>query len=166
MARTILGKLKSLFGIGGSRAPSVIPKAGRGGGKLDFDVGGGTTLSNLKYAIENRLPVSYFYVDKWQPATQPGARGQREGNPHAIWTMNGKTYVHLYVDPRSASASAALGEASLPGWRTFILDRAQNVNVITLGRSFFGKDIRFKIAPGFNPGWYSRVGSPVAIVKP
>ncbi len=161
MARSLRQRLLGLFGIG-KRPKSVIPRAGRGGQRLDFDVGGGSTVQNLKYAIKNRLPVSYYYVDKWQPPEKPGARGQREGNPHAIWRDNrtNRTYVHLYVDPRSASATGGL-----PGWRTFLLDRVQNASVITLGSSFFGKPIKFTLAPGYNPPWYRRVGQPIELAE-
>jgi hypothetical protein len=160
MARSWTNKILGLFGVG-RKPKSVIPKAGRGGGRLDFDVGGGSTVDNLKYAIAMRLPVSYYYVDKWQKPTTPGARGQREGNPHAMWTgKNGTTYVHLYVDPRSASATG-----DLPGWRTFILSRIQNASVVTLGKSFFGKNITFTLAPGYNPSWYRRNGRPIVLAQ-
>lgn len=162
MARTLRAKLLGLFGIGRKPPATVIPKAGRAGQRLDFDIGGGDTTSNLRFAIANRLPVSYYYVDKWQPPEKPGARGQREGNPHAMWTDNrtGRTYVHLYVDPRSASATG-----DLPGWRTFLLNRIQNASVITLGTSFFGKPIRFRLAPGYNPPWYRSVGTPIQLAE-
>ena len=50
MARTLRAKLLGLFGIGRKPPASVIPKAGRGAGgqRLDFDIGGGDTTSNLR----------------------------------------------------------------------------------------------------------------------
>ena len=59
MARTLRAKLLGLFGIGQRKPATVIPRAGRRGQRLDFDIGGGDTTSNIRYAIANRLPVSY-----------------------------------------------------------------------------------------------------------
>lgn len=163
MARTLRARLLGLFGVGRKPPTTVLPKAGRGGQRVDFDIGGGNSKDNIRYAIANRLPVSFYYVDKWQEPNTPGSRGQREGNPHAMWRDNrtGLTYVHVYIDPRSASATR-----DLPGWRTFILDRMQNASVITLGTSFFGKPIKFRLAPGFNPSWYRTVGTPIQLAQP
>ena len=118
--------------------------------------------ANLIQAIDRRQPVTFYYDDKWQPPGTPGKIGQRVGNPHAIWIgRNGTKYLHLYVDPQSASATG-----DLPGWRTFILSRIRNVSVLELGASFFGRPVRFVFAPGWNPSWYSTVGQPVKLVKP
>ena len=40
-----------------------------------------------------------------------------------------------------------------------------HASVITLGQSFFGKPIKFTIAPGFNPSWYRRVGQPIELAE-
>ena len=86
-------------------------------------------------AIERKQPVTFFYKDKWQPEGTPGALGQRVGNPHAIWKgANGRTYLHLYVDPQSATATGGL-----PGWRTFLVNRIQGVSVLELGTTFLGQ---------------------------
>ncbi|NBS71247.1 WYL domain-containing protein, partial [bacterium] len=121
----------------------------------------GGNEANLTDAIQRRQPVTFYYDDKWQEDGVPGKAGQRIGNPHAIWVgSNGTKYLHLYVDPQSASATG-----SLPGWRTFILSRIQNVSVLELGSSFFGRKVEFVQAPGFNRAWYSRVGTPVVLLK-
>jgi hypothetical protein len=43
MARTLRAKLLGLFGIGQRKPATVIPRAGRRGQRLDFDIGGGDT---------------------------------------------------------------------------------------------------------------------------
>jgi len=122
---------------------------------------GGDPMRELETAIENKQPVSFFYNDKWQPEGVQGKYGQRIGNPHAIWKgANGTTYLHLYVDPQSASATG-----DLPGWRTFIVGRVQNVSVLELGTRLFGKPIQFVTAPGWNPSWYRQVGQPLFLIQ-
>ena len=149
-------KLMNAFGFGG-KPKTVIPKTR--GQAFYKDYGGGDE-ANLTNAIERKQPVTFYYNDKWQPDGTPGKLGQRVGNPHAIWIgPNGTKYLHLYVDPQSASATG-----DLPGWRTFILSRIQNVSVLELGTKFFGGTVQFVRAPGWNPGWYSRVGTPVALI--
>jgi len=154
---SILGRLKKAFGFGVAR-PSVIPKTRASKYVSRF---GGDPMKELKAAIENKQPVSFFYNDKWQEEGVNGKYGQRVGNPHAIWRgKNGTTYLHLYVDPQSASATG-----SLPGWRTFIIGRIQNVSVLDLGTRLFGRPVQFVTAPGFNRGWYSRVGTSIATIN-
>lgn len=153
---SIANKVKKALGIE-STPPTIIPK-GKGAAYRSY---AGGVEANLKDAIARKQPVTFYYDDKWQPDGVPGKIGQRVGNPHAIWTgNNGTTYLHMYVDPQSASAT---GE--LPGWRTFIVSRIQNVSILELGTKLFGKPIEFVRAPGFNPGWYLSVGTPVAIIK-
>jgi hypothetical protein len=156
---SLRSRLLQAFGIGPKVAPQrVVPQTR---GQAYFRAYGGGTRANLQRAIENRQPVTFYYVDKWQPPGTPGAAGQRLGNPHAIWKgPNGSVYLHLYVDPQSATATG-----SLPGWRTFLLDRIQNVSVLELGTNFLGRPVRFVAAPGWNPAWYRRVGTPITLLK-
>jgi len=155
--QSIRNSIAKLFGFGG-KPETVIPKSRGAQYTARF---GGDAMKELAYAIENKQPVSFFYNDKWQEEGVTGKYGQRVGNPHAVWRgSNGTVYLHLYVDPQSASATG-----DLPGWRTFIVPRIQNVSVLELGTKLFGKPIRFVDAPGWNPAWYSRVGSPIHLVK-
>jgi len=149
--------IAKLFGFGAKPA-TVIPSSRGAQYVSQF---GGDPKKEITFAIENKQPVSFFYNDKWQEEGVTGKYGQRVGNPHAIWTgTNGTTYVHLYVDPQSASATG-----DLPGWRTFILGRIQNVSVLKLGTKLFGSPITFVTGPGYNPSWYSRNGTALALVK-
>jgi len=155
--QSVLNRFKKAFGFGG-KPKTIIPKSRAAQYVARF---GGDPMQELETAIKNRQPVSFFYNDKWQPEGVTGKYGQRVGNPHAIWKgSNGTTYLHLYVDPQSASATG-----DLPGWRTFILGRIQNVSVLELGTKLFGKPIQFVQAPGWNPAWYSRVGTPIYLIK-
>jgi hypothetical protein len=155
---SILNRVKKAFGFGAQRARTVIPKNRRGQYVSRF---GGDPLKELERAIELKNPVSFFYNDKWQPEGVTGKYGTRIGNPHALWRgNNGTVYLHLYVDPQSASATG-----DLPGWRTFIVSRIQGVSVLELGTRLFGSPVQFVTAPGWNPAWYSRVGTPIAMIK-
>ena len=150
-------RVKQFFGFGG-KPKTVIPTSRKAQYVARF---GGDPMSELKRAIELKNPVTFFYNDKWQEEGVVGKYGQRVGNPHAIWRgNNGTVYLHMYVDPQSASATG-----DLPGWRTFILGRIQNVSVLELGTRLFGKPIQFVDAPGWNPAWYSRVGTPIKLVN-
>lgn len=155
---SIRARLLQTFGLAPRRPRSVIPRTR---GQAFYRAYRGGTEANLKDAIERRQPVTFYYDDKWQPEGVPGKIGQRLGNPHALWRgSNGTLYLHLYVDPQSASATGGL-----PGWRTFIVDRIQNVSVLELGTRFLGRPVVFVAAPGFNPAWYSRVGTPIQLLK-
>ncbi len=158
MAFTSLrNRFMKAFGFG--RKPrTVIPKSRKAQYVARF---GGNPMQELQQAIALKNPVSFFYNDKWQPEGVTGKYGTRVGNPHAVWRgKNGTVYLHLYVDPQSASATG-----DLPGWRTFIISRIQNVSVLELGTKFFGRPIQFVNAPGWNPAWYSRVGTPIKLIK-
>tara|TARA_R110002049_G_scaffold69250_1_gene179417 strand:+ start:178 stop:654 length:477 start_codon:yes stop_codon:yes gene_type:complete len=154
---SIRAKVAQLFGFG-KKPKTVIPKTRAQAYYRSYE---GGVKGNLVRAIETKQPVTFFYKDKWQPEGTPGALGQRVGNPHAIWRgTNGRTYLHLYVDPQSATATG-----DLPGWRTFLVNRIQGVSVLELGSSFFGRPVRFVTAPGWNPSWYSRVGQPIKLLE-
>ncbi len=158
MAFTSLrARFAKAFGFGG-RPKTVIPASRKAQYVASF---GGDPMKELERAIQNKQPVSFFYNDKWQDEGTPGKYGQRIGNPHAVWRgNNGTVYLHLYVDPQSASATG-----DLPGWRTFILNRIQNVSVLELGARLMGQNIGFTLAPGWNPAWYSRVGTPLFLIR-
>jgi len=116
-------------------------------------------MSVLKWAIENKQAVSFSYTDvSVEEEGRVGKRGRRVGNPHAIWRDHGGTvYLHLWADPRSSSASGRL-----PGWRTYIVGRMTNVAPEESPlRS--RRPQKFANAPGWNPAWYSREGTPIAI---
>jgi len=154
---SVANKVKSALGIG-QKPTTVIPKTR---GQAFYRTYAGGVEANLTDAINRKQPVTFFYDDKWQPDGVPGKIGQRVGNPHAIWIgNNGTKYLHLYVDPQSASATG-----DLPGWRTFIVSRIQNVSVLELGTTLFGKPVAFVFAPGWQPAWYSKAGTPVVLVK-
>jgi hypothetical protein len=150
-------KVKQLVGLSNDRArKSIIPETRAAAYKT---LAGGPE-ANLRDAIERRQPVAFFYVDKWQPPGTPGASGLRVGNPHAVYIgpPGGDKYLHMYVDARAATATG-----QLPGWRTFIVSRINDVSIYDLGKSFFGKDVKFPIAPGYNQGWYGRNGRPIVL---
>lgn len=157
MAFTSLrARLAKAFGFG-ARSKTVIPRSRKARYVASF---GGNPMEELKKAINSKQPVAFFYNDKWQPEGVSGKYGNRVGNPHAVWRgKNGTVYLHLYVDPQSASATG-----DLPGWRTFIVNRIQNVSVLELGTRLFGRQIEFVTAPGWNPAWYSRVGTPIDLI--
>jgi hypothetical protein len=71
---------------------------------------GDDPLAAIKWAIQNRQSVNFRYIDKWRKPNEPGAKGPRVGNPHALWVgRNGTLYLHMWIDPQSASASASDG---------------------------------------------------------
>jgi hypothetical protein len=153
---SIRAQLAKAFGFG-KRPRTVIPRTRSAQYVAAF---GGDPMRELQKAIDLKNPVSFFYNDKWQPEGVLGKYGTRVGNPHAIWRgKNGTVYLHLYVDPQSASATG-----DLPGWRTFIISRIQNVSVFELGSRMFGRPVQFVTAPGWNPGWYFRVGTPLQMI--
>lgn len=155
--QSIRARLAKAFGFAG-KPRTVIPRSRRQQYVASF---GGDPMRELEKAIDNKQPVAFFYNDKWQPEGVQGKYGNRVGNPHAVWKgRNGTTYLHLYVDPQSASATG-----DLPGWRTFIVGRIQNVSVLELGTRLFGRPVQFVDAPGWNPGWYFRVGQPLFMVN-
>ena len=73
---------------------------------------------------------------------------------------NGTTYLHLYVDPQSARATG-----DLPGWRTFIIGRITGPSILELGTRIFGRRILCSTAPDWNPAHYSKVGTPIALIR-
>ena len=155
--KSIRLRLAQLFGFG-QRPKSVIPATRKQAYYRSYE---GGVMGNLTQAIERKQPVTFFYKDKWQPGGTPGALGQRVGNPHAIWRgTNGRTYLHLYVDPQSATATGGL-----PGWRTFLVNRIQGVSVLELGTTFLGRPVAFVKAPGWNPSWYRQVGQPIKLIQ-
>jgi len=153
--QSLRARLLQVFGF--NKPKTVIPKTR---GQVYYRSYEGGAESNLVDAIDRRQPVSFFYVDKWQPVGTPGARGLRVGNPHAIWIgKNGSKYLHLYVDPQSATATG-----NLPGWRTFLVSRIKEVSVLELGTRLFGRPVEFVQGPGFRASWYSKNGRPVKII--
>jgi hypothetical protein len=155
---SIARALKAAFGFGGGGPTTISPRSRGAQYRSQWGVSG---QQQLIEAIQRKQPVQFFYEDKWQPPGTPGALGPRIGNPHAIWVgTNGRTYLHLYVDPQSATATG-----DLPGWRTFLMDRIQNVATLELGSSFFGRPIQFVVAPGWNPSYYSQVGRPIQLLQ-
>ena len=154
---SLRARFKKAFGFGGS-ARTVLP---RSRGAQYVQAFGGDVRATLISAIERKQPVSFYYDDKWQPDGVIGKLGMRIGNPHALWVGdNGTTYLHMYVDPQSASATG-----DLPGWRTFIIGRIQWPSILELGTRIFGRPIQFVTAPDWNPAYYSGVGTPIALIK-
>lgn len=150
-------RLAQAFGFGG-KPKTIIPKSRKAQYVARF---GGDPMAELKRAIDLKNPVSFFYNNRWTEEGVTGKYGQRVGNPHAIWRGdNGTVYLHMYVDPQSASATG-----DLPGWRTFIVSRIQNVSVLELGSRLFGRPIQFVDAPGWRPTWYAQVGTPIKLVN-
>jgi len=121
----------------------------------------------LAEAIRARQPVRFMYTDKYVKGRGgAGVRGSRIGNPHALFMgERGGFYLHMYVDPQSASQSRSRGTATTPGWRTFLLNRITDLEPLAPPRKLFGGVQQFPIAPGYNPSWYRRVGIPVALVS-
>ena len=122
----------------------------------------------LAEAIKERQPVRFMYTDK-VVRCRPGAgvRGSRVGNPHALFMgeRGGSYYLHMYIDPQSASQSRSRGTATAPGWRTFLLNRITDLEPLNPPTKLFGGVQRFPIAPGYNPSFYRRVGIPVALAS-
>jgi len=152
-------RLLKAFGFGFTKPKTVLPKTR---GQAFYRSYQGGDQFNLEEAISRVQPVSFFYVDKWQPAGTPGAAGLRVGNPHAIWRSNrtGRTYLHMYVDPQSATATGGL-----PGWRTYLINRIQGVSIFEQGTTLFGRPVQFVRAPGFNPSYYYADGQVTAIIQ-
>ncbi len=97
-------------------------------------------LGILTDAIEFRQQVSFFYSNK----TDPKRSGRRIGNPHGIFKRGATTYLLMYTAPGSASA-----RGRLPSWRTFILSRISNPQIIK-NEVTFGQGLQqFRIAPGY-----------------
>ena len=131
---------------GGRRALEVRPETGT---QLSAD-----PFEALKQAIDRRISVRFQYSNK-----DGSKSGMRIGNPHAMWTgQNGESYLHMYVDPQSASASGGL-----PGWRKFILRRIGKVE--RKQGQLLAQDFQFVVAPGWNPGWYGRQGKVIARIS-
>jgi hypothetical protein len=113
----------------------------------------------LKQAIQSRVLVRFAYSDTGEPRF----RAFRTGSPHAIWREGSKTYVHVYVRPGTPSRSKAS-----PPWRTFILSKVQDLELILTNPSQFQPEgSQFTLAPGWRPSWYSRQGrAPIALARP
>lgn len=136
------------------------------------------TVVALSRAIKEQKSVRFNYTDKWirRDGSVVGISGSRTGNPHAIWkAFNGTIYLHMYVDPTSTSQSNTISRRSdatdserqagdMPGWRTFIVSRINNVETLNMGNNWRGKEIKFEPAPGWNPGWYFKVGAALRLL--
>lgn len=165
---SLAARFRSFLGL---QPKSVMASVGErsttAGGFQELPQFGDDPLAAVKYAIQNRLSVNFRYVDKTRKANEPGAKGPRIGNPHALWVgRNGTLYLHMWIDPQSASASASDGTGRKPGWRTYIVSRIDAAAIRDAGFSSWTTTRNtFNIAPGWNPSWYSQVGQPVALVK-
>jgi predicted DNA-binding transcriptional regulator YafY len=95
-------------------------------------------LGILEDAVEYRQRVAFFYDN----ATDPRRSGRRVGAPHGVYKYNGQTYLLMWTAPGSAS-----GSGRLPGWRTFLLNRVQNPQIL-VSRGASGLR-EFPIAPGY-----------------
>jgi len=129
--------------------------------------GPASTMLGLEEAIDQMLPVRFQYTDFWvrRDGEVIGVRGLRVGNPHALfYGSNDLPYLHMYIDPQSASQSNTLrrradataserANGEMPGWRTFIVGRIRDLEVLEPVDAF-GRRKKFKIAPGFNKAWY------------
>lgn len=147
MAMSIADRVRALLG-GGSSAQA--PARNRYGSTRSG------TIPGLTDAIQRRQPVQFFYTD----STEPNRSGLRYGNPHALFSKGGKTYLHMYVDPRSTSV-----DGRLPDWRTFLVSRIGSVAIQELGESLFADERKFNLARGYNPSWYSRVGRAIVLAS-
>lgn len=109
----------------------------------------------LRSAIEQHIPVQFHY----RPITSPGRTGRRVGVPYAIFSKNGRRYLHLYTEPGSVSQRGGLA-----AWRTFRLDR---ISAVRLPRGDRGAMVLLgsRTAPGFNRSWYRRSVTPI-VVRP
>ena len=125
---SVANKVKKALGIG-QKPTTVIPQTR---GQAFYRTYAGGIEANLTDAIQRKQPVMIYYDDKWQPDGTPGKVGPRIGNPHAIWIgSNGTKYLHMYVDPQSASATG-----DLPGWRTSIEGARRVEDLPTQARAF------------------------------
>lgn len=98
-------------------------------------------LGILQDAVEFRQQVAFFYTNKDEDNPKTG---RRVGNPHGVFKRDGKTYLLMYAIPGSSS-----GSGRLPGWRTYLVSRIQNPQII-VRRAGFGEGYQqFRIAPGF-----------------
>lgn len=102
-----------------------------------------TTLATLKTAIENKQQISFEYIKEDEVS------GIRYWNPHAVFlnkTTDNPTADIYQVDGVSST------KQKIPGWRPFILDNIQNVQLL---------ETTFDIAEGYssNPktGRYDKV---------
>jgi hypothetical protein len=172
-AEGALAKVKRIFGLPSgavSQGTTVIgrqlTRTGSGRGEVN---------AILSEAIKNRQPVRFVYNDKWvptDPADQLGSKGTRVGDPCALWIgFNGRTYLHLYIDPESVSLSNTLVRAGKrssggekPGWRTFLVDRIGFIELLSNGVDARGNPIPFTTPPGWNPRWYFSVGSALRLL--
>ena len=93
----------------------------------------------LQDAIEFRQRVAFQYSNE----DEPRRSGRRIGLPHGVFKRQGRTYLLLYAQPGSVSASGRL-----PGWRTYLLGRVSNVQILRQ-ETPTGKLREFTIAPGF-----------------
>lgn len=162
----LVNTVAEALGFSGANQRRVVP--------TDFTVlrqeGVGGTVSamvGLEEAIDQMLPVRFQYTDLWvrRDGSVIGIKGLRVGNPHALfYGPNGLPYLHMYIDPQSASQSNTLRRRAdatpserrngeMPGWRTFIVGRIRDLEVLE-PKDAFGRRKRFKIAPGFNKGFY------------
>lgn len=114
---------------------------------------GATVMARLRSAIDQKLPVRFLY----RPVGEGGRTGIRLVIPYAIYMRNGKRYLNAYTLPSSISATRGL-----PEWRTFLISRISGVQLPTgSDASLFALGRRR--VPGYNPGWYRRVGRPIAL---
>ena len=79
------------------------------------------TLETLKVAIENKQQISFEYVREEE------VEWIRYGNPHAVF-LN-KTTDNPTVDIYQTHGASS-DKQKLPGWRPFILDYIQNVQLL------------------------------------
>ena len=110
--------------------------------------------NTLQAAILFRQEVSFYYSD-----ADGSPVGLRRGYPHAVWKERGRTWLHMWVLPGSVS------EGTLPGWRRFDVNRIRQLRVIQNPIEIQGEPARFPLAPGWNPSYYRRRGTPVYLVK-
>jgi len=172
--RDRIAQLAQAVGLGrlvGAPPATVLPSVGQGsrtaGGFQEMPEFNDDPLAAIKWAIENKQSVNFRYVDKWRKPNERGAKGPRIGNPHALWLgKNGTLYLHMYIDPQSASASASDGTGRKPGWRTYIVSRIDEAAVRDAGFSrWTATRNTFSVAPGYNSSWYSQFGRPIALAK-
>ena len=153
-------RLINAFGVRG-RSPLTAPGVRVQGLGQPSLGGGGGVEATLIDAIDKKQTVKFLYDDKWEEDGAPGKSGMRVGDPHAIWIgSNGVKYLHLYINPQSVSASGGP-----TGWRTFLVNRIRQVAPANAGAQFFDSNVQFVRAPGWSPGWYSRVGTPVKLIN-
>jgi hypothetical protein len=116
---------------------------------------GSSSKAKLTSAILQHLPVQFHY----RPVDEDGRTGRRIGVPYAIFSKNGKRYLHLYTEPGSVTATGGLA-----AWRTFRLDRISNVSLPRGDRASMIL-LGSRTAPGFHRGWYRTAVTPI-VVRP